>query len=246
MGVETSDGRRGDGIKFFAWLGKVEADDDFLDRLEQELDAWQQEHEESGGQEDVPDELERFGAVQMPRPLRTAVRRINATLKKTVAGRMMAVSWCFMPKDALLCADIAAYLAGRGSAKEPGTGGEPSPADRRGPSRPAPGHLEVYRPSARGRCRRDHPTVLPSLSPGGPHRKPLDGQRVCRNCIAKSRLEECVRCGARREPATRDDQERPLCPNCLVTDPANVEICINCGKRKRVQNCTPNGPPCSN
>ncbi|MFK8906399.1 hypothetical protein [Streptomyces sp. YS-3] len=35
--------------------------------------------------------------------------------------------------------------------------------------------------------------------------KPLDGQRVCRNCIAKSRVAECVRCGARREPATRDD-----------------------------------------
>lgn len=34
--------------------------------------------------------------------------------------------------------------------------------------------------------------------------KPLDGQRVCRNCIAKSRIEECVRCGARREPGTRD------------------------------------------
>lgn len=117
---KTSDGRRGDGIKFFAWLGKVEADDDFLDRLEQELDTWQQEHEESGGQEDVPDELERFGAVQVPRPLRTAVRRINATLKRTVAGRVMAVSRRFTPKGALLFADVAAYLAGRGSAKEPG------------------------------------------------------------------------------------------------------------------------------
>ena len=49
--------------------------------------------------------------------------------------------------------------------------------------------------------------------------KPLDGQRVCRTCIAHSRIEECVRCGAHREPATRDEQGRPLCPNCLVTDP---------------------------
>ena len=76
--------------------------------------------------------------------------------------------------------------------------------------------------------------------------KPLDGQRVCRNCIAKSRIEECVRCGARREPAIRDDQGRPLCPNCLVTDPANVEVCISCGKRRRVQNRTPDGPLCPN
>jgi hypothetical protein len=76
--------------------------------------------------------------------------------------------------------------------------------------------------------------------------KPLDGQRVCRNRIAKSRIEECVRCGARREPAIRDDQGRPLCPNCLATDPANVEVCINCGKRRRVQSRTPNGPLCPN
>ncbi|CAM5629923.1 hypothetical protein STENM327S_02393 [Streptomyces tendae] len=76
--------------------------------------------------------------------------------------------------------------------------------------------------------------------------KPLDGQRVCRNCIAKSRVEECVRCGARREPATRDEQGRPLCPNCLVTDPANTETCISCGERRRVQTRTTDGPLCPN
>ncbi|MEU3283105.1 hypothetical protein [Streptomyces antibioticus] len=76
--------------------------------------------------------------------------------------------------------------------------------------------------------------------------KPLDGQRVCRNCIAKSRVEECVRCGARREPATRDDQGRPLCPHCLITDPANTELCISCGERRRVQNRTADGPLCPN
>ncbi|WP_405499713.1 site-specific integrase [Streptomyces niveus] len=76
--------------------------------------------------------------------------------------------------------------------------------------------------------------------------KPLDGQRVCRNCIAKSRIEECVRCGAQREPAIRDAQGRPLCPNCLVTDPANVEVCVGCGKRRRVQNRTSDGPLCPN
>ena len=76
--------------------------------------------------------------------------------------------------------------------------------------------------------------------------KPLDGQRVCRNCIAKSRIEECVRCGARREPAIRDARGRPLCPNCLVTDPANIEVCISCGKRRRVQNRTSDGPLCPN
>ena len=74
--------------------------------------------------------------------------------------------------------------------------------------------------------------------------KPLDGQRVCRTCIAHSRITQCSRCGARREPATRDEQGRPLCPNCLITDPANLEPCINCGRRRLVNTRTPDGPIC--
>ena len=74
--------------------------------------------------------------------------------------------------------------------------------------------------------------------------KPLDGQRVCRNCIAKSRFEEYVRCGARREPATRDAEGRPLCPSCLVRDPANLETCIICGESRMVNSRTAEGPNC--
>ncbi|WP_327436581.1 site-specific integrase (plasmid) [Streptomyces sp. NBC_01201] len=76
--------------------------------------------------------------------------------------------------------------------------------------------------------------------------KPLDGQRVCRNCIAKSRIEECVRSGARREPATRDAQGRPLCPNCLIRDPANRETCTVCGEARMVNSRTADGPICPN
>lgn len=74
--------------------------------------------------------------------------------------------------------------------------------------------------------------------------KSLHGQRVCRTCIAKTRIEQCSRCGARREPATRDEQGRPLCPNCLVTDPANLETCVGCGRRRRVHTRSPHGPLC--
>ncbi|MEE1805341.1 site-specific integrase, partial [Streptomyces sp. BE133] len=74
--------------------------------------------------------------------------------------------------------------------------------------------------------------------------KPLDGQRVCRNCIAKSRIEECARCGTRREPATRDSQGRPMCPNCLIQDPANLETCTVCSRRRSVSVRTSNGPVC--
>ncbi|RPK53933.1 hypothetical protein [Streptomyces sp. ADI95-17] len=76
--------------------------------------------------------------------------------------------------------------------------------------------------------------------------KPLEGQRVCRNCIAKSRIEECVRCGARREPATRDAQGRPLCPNCLIREPANRETCTVCGESRMVSCRTAEGPICPN
>ena len=75
--------------------------------------------------------------------------------------------------------------------------------------------------------------------------KPLGGVRVCRTCIARSRIEQCARCGARREPVTRDDQGRPLCANCFITDPANLETCTGCGRRRRVERRTADGPLCS-
>lgn len=75
--------------------------------------------------------------------------------------------------------------------------------------------------------------------------RPLDGERVCRSCTAKSRAELCARCGALREPAIRDQQGRPLCPSCLVADPANFEICVNCGRRRPVGTRSEHGPLCA-
>jgi hypothetical protein len=73
--------------------------------------------------------------------------------------------------------------------------------------------------------------VLPTCP--GCHRvvridKPLNGVRGCRTCIAHSCIEECSRCGARREPATRDQHGHPICSNCFITDPENLETCIGC------------------
>jgi hypothetical protein len=75
--------------------------------------------------------------------------------------------------------------------------------------------------------------------------KPLDGVRVCRTCIAHSRIEQCARCGARREPVTRDDRGMPLCANCFIADPVNLETCIGCGRRRPVERRTPDGALCS-
>jgi uncharacterized protein YidB (DUF937 family) len=75
------------------------------------------------------------------------------------------------------------------------------------------------------------------------HRK-IGGSWLCRNCVARSRVQPCTRCGAVREPATRDEHGRPLCPNCLITDPANLEPCAGCRRRRPVSVRTPDGPLC--
>jgi hypothetical protein len=75
--------------------------------------------------------------------------------------------------------------------------------------------------------------------------KPRDGVRLCRNCVAKSRAEPCARCGVVREAATPDDHGRPLCAYCLITNPANLEICTSCRRRRPVSVRGPDGVLCA-
>lgn len=75
--------------------------------------------------------------------------------------------------------------------------------------------------------------------------KLLDGKRVCRNCFARSRAVPCFRCGTVREPATRDPDGNPLCPNCLISDPINLEECVACKQIRRVAVRTADGPRCA-
>lgn len=72
----------------------------------------------------------------------------------------------------------------------------------------------------------------------------LDGRWVCRKCVAQSRAEQCSRCGAHRQPATRDEHGQPLCCNCLIADPANLEVCSQCGNNRPVATRTDAGPLC--
>ncbi|MFJ1818679.1 site-specific integrase [Streptomyces sp. NPDC088139] len=76
--------------------------------------------------------------------------------------------------------------------------------------------------------------------------KLLDGKRICRACFAHHAAVSCFGCGAVREPATRDAEGRPLCPNCMIRQPANLEECVGCGRRKPVANRLPDGPRCQN
>ncbi len=75
------------------------------------------------------------------------------------------------------------------------------------------------------------------------HRR-IDGQWLCRNCVAKSRAQPCARCGVVREAAIRDEHGRPLCSSCLISDPANQETCVGCDRRRPVSVRTPDGPLC--
>jgi hypothetical protein len=76
--------------------------------------------------------------------------------------------------------------------------------------------------------------------------RPIGGKWLCRNCTARSRARPCSRCGAVREAAARDEDGRPLCPHCLITDPVNQEDCVKCGRRRPVSVRTPGGPLCQN
>jgi hypothetical protein len=95
------------------------------------------------------------------------------------------------------------------------------------------GASQIKRPAC-PRCRR-----VVTLS------KICDGQRICRNCTAKANAVACSRCQTIREPATRDDDGKPLCPYCLVSDPANIEQCIHCKRRRRVSTRSADGPICA-
>ncbi len=74
--------------------------------------------------------------------------------------------------------------------------------------------------------------------------RPIGGRWLCRNCVARSRATPCSGCGRAGEPAARDGQGMPLCANCLVSDPANLEVCVNCGRRRVVNTRSPHGPLC--
>ena len=82
----------------------------------------------------------------------------------------------------------------------------------------AAGAEGIARPAC-GRCRR----VMQLY-------RRIDGLWCCRNCVAKTRTQPCARCGTVKEPAARDERGQPICPNCLVSDPANLEECAQCGR----------------
>ncbi|MFJ2008339.1 site-specific integrase [Streptomyces chartreusis] len=76
--------------------------------------------------------------------------------------------------------------------------------------------------------------------------KLLDGKRICRACLARHAAVPCSRCGVVREPATRDADGQPLCPNCLIRDPINLEDCVGCGRRQPVAVRLSDGVRCPN
>ncbi|MEU9056954.1 site-specific integrase [Streptomyces sp. NPDC048384] len=69
--------------------------------------------------------------------------------------------------------------------------------------------------------------------------------RICRTCYGRARATACARCGAVRDPASRDNNGAPICASCLRNDPINHEQCRGCGRRRTVAVRRPDGPYCS-
>ncbi|MHB8246092.1 MAG: hypothetical protein ACYDGN_12210 [Acidimicrobiales bacterium] len=72
-----------------------------------------------------------------------------------------------------------------------------------------------------------------------------DGLRICRGCEARLRAVACARCGAVRDPVTREASGGPVCANCFTKDPSNQEECRRCGRRRPVSVRTSKGPLCA-
>ncbi|MFJ3638028.1 hypothetical protein [Streptomyces sp. NPDC090112] len=117
----TAEGSRGDGAEFFSWLGDIEDDDDFLDRLQEEVTNWEQPTLAATAQDDS-DQWESFGlAGALPSRVVRAVHRLRA-LNVTVRTRPLAAGvrrWGARPA-ARLMGDVMSYLTGRGSVAAPG------------------------------------------------------------------------------------------------------------------------------
>lgn len=117
----TGEGARGDGVAFFAWLGDVEEDGEFLDRLHDEVSEWEQ-RTGRGPAEAGPGPWESFGsAADVPARAFRAVRRLRA-LHTATRTRPLAAGlrrWGARPA-ALLLGDVMGYFAERGTLETPG------------------------------------------------------------------------------------------------------------------------------
>lgn len=113
-----------------------------------------------------------------------------------------------------------------------------------GAEAPVPSVLRLIDALAAAGARRIVPPPCPHCRRVVSLSKTRDGLRICRGCEARLRATPCGRCGKRRDPVTRDDEGRPLCSNCFTRDPANHEICVDCGRRRPVSVRSSDGARC--
>ncbi|MFI2261746.1 hypothetical protein [Streptomyces tubercidicus] len=118
---KTGEGTLGDGASFFAWLGNVEEDDDFLDGLYDEVADWER-RTGRGLAEVAPQPWESFGVTSgLPARAVRAVHRLRA-LHVSMGTRPLAAGvrrWAARPA-ALLMSDVMSYFAERGAQEAPG------------------------------------------------------------------------------------------------------------------------------
>ncbi|MEW2373402.1 hypothetical protein AB0940_29120 [Streptomyces sp. NPDC006656] len=119
---QTAEGSLGDGAEFFAWLRAVDEDEEFLDRLHEEVADWEQRTNPTSVRR-TPASWESFGVADgLPGRTVRAVYRLRAL---NVAGRTRPVAaglrrWGARPA-ARLMGDVMGYFAERGTVATPGS-----------------------------------------------------------------------------------------------------------------------------
>ncbi|WP_326742071.1 hypothetical protein [Streptomyces sp. NBC_01768] len=118
---KSGEGSRGDGVAFFAWLGDIEEDDEFLDRLHDEVADWEK-RTGRGPAHAAPRYWESLG-VESGLPARAirAMHRLRALHVSTRTRPLAAGARRVAARPAaLLLGDVMGYFAERGTRKTPG------------------------------------------------------------------------------------------------------------------------------
>ncbi|WP_055627728.1 hypothetical protein [Streptomyces hirsutus] len=118
---KTSEGTLGDGAAFFAWLVDVKEDDEFLDRLHDEIANWER-RTGRGPVEAGTRSWESFGVASgLPACAVRAMHRLRA-IEVSIRTRPLLAGvrrWAARPA-ALLLGDVMGYFAERGTLEAPG------------------------------------------------------------------------------------------------------------------------------
>ncbi len=163
---------------------------------------------------------------------------------ETIVGVVVAVDPALDPGTVAATVDEVTSRAGQRRQLAWALQNRPELLSGAGAQAPVPSVLRLIDALCQGGATRIIRPACPHCERAVNLSKLKDGLRICRGCEARLRAVPCGRCGAVRDPVTRDGEGRPICPNCFMRDPANHETCVRCGRRRPVGVRVADGPMC--